>query len=786
MKSDKNARKDGSFFHFLKVWKNKSWFFINIFFTVMYLVWRVFFTIPLESGWISIAAGVGLLIIEILGMVEAFVHFANMYSVQNYPLPEAPLERFPHVDILVPTYNESTYILYKTINACKHLKYPDKTKLHIYLCDDGRRDSMRELAQQMGVHYLRREDNKGAKAGNMNNALKHCNSPYLVTIDADMLLMSDFLMKTVPYFVDCEIKNEGRKEKDKIKLGFIQTPQSFYNPDLFQFNWYSEGRVPNEQDYFYKDIQVARTKTNSVIYGGSNTVLSREALDSVGGFYTDAITEDFATGILIQKNQYVSLGLGETLASGLSATDLDSLINQRVRWGRGVIDTGKKMHIFTSSDLSFPQKMNYWASIWYWYAPIKRLLYIMCPILFATFGFMVVKCTLPEVLMFWLPMYITSNTSLRMLSGNIRNTKLTGIYETSLFPFMLLPVMLETVGISLKKFKVTDKNNSKTQNGSLIHSIPFIGLIILSIIGIVNCVVTIFKSGDFGPVVVLFWLITNLYLLIMSLFFVYGRKQYREFERVAIKVPCIIDFKDMIIDAATSDISEKGIAVITDKPYNFNESEAVKITMLDGKIQLDTKVVYVKKLKDGKWFYAMTIESYNSCYDEWLQLIYDRVPMLPTTIRANSGVVDDLRLNIGKRVEEPFYEKRKLPRILLNKSIKCSEFNSGRVTCVDFNYQYITLSSNEHREKIQLKLTDKLLLKCTYNGVLHNKLILYKIDNNIEIDNDPVLRGELLEWLLKNETSNEEFITADKATHKKKEIDIKSKPEEFNEMNLVS
>ena len=38
---------------------------------------------------------------------------------------------------------------------------------------------------------------------------------------------------------------------------------------IFQFNLYSEQRIPNEQDYFYKDIQVARTRTNSVIYGGS-------------------------------------------------------------------------------------------------------------------------------------------------------------------------------------------------------------------------------------------------------------------------------------------------------------------------------------------------------------------------------------------------------------------------------------------------------------------------------------------------------------------------------------
>ena len=127
---------------------------------------------------------------------------------------------------------------------------------------------------------------QGAKAGNLNNALAHSTSPYIVTFDADMIPKSDFLMKLIPYFVDARIRNRGRKEEEQIRLGFVQSPQAFYNPDLFQFNLFSEKRIPNEQDYFYKDIQVARTRTNSVIYGGSNTVIAREALEAVGGFYT--------------------------------------------------------------------------------------------------------------------------------------------------------------------------------------------------------------------------------------------------------------------------------------------------------------------------------------------------------------------------------------------------------------------------------------------------------------------------------------------------------------------
>ena len=71
----------------------------------------------------------------------------------------------------------------------------------------------------------------------------------------------------------------------------------------------SENRTTNEQDFFYRTIEVARTSTNSVIYGGSNTVLSRKALNAVGGFFTESITEDFATGLLIESAGFVSLGM---------------------------------------------------------------------------------------------------------------------------------------------------------------------------------------------------------------------------------------------------------------------------------------------------------------------------------------------------------------------------------------------------------------------------------------------------------------------------------------------
>lgn len=752
--------------------KGKIWFYINMIFTISYLMWRVFFTIPFEYGLISEICGILLLIVEVLGMAEALIHFDNMYNVNAYHLPEVPLDRFPDVDVFIATYNEERELLYKTVNGCLHMDYPDKKKVHIYLCDDGRRPEIRALAEEMGVNYLDRPDNEGAKAGNLNNALKHSRSPYIVTLDADMIPRSCFLMKTIPYFVDAEIRNEGLSEGKKIKLGFVQSPQSFYNADMFQFNLYSEGRIPNEQDYFYRDIQVARTKSNSVIYGGSNTVLAREALEKIGGFYTQSITEDFATGILIQKAGYVSLGIGEPLASGLSVTDLPGLIKQRVRWGRGVVQTGKKMHIFTSKELSVPQKMNYWASIWYWYAPIKRLIYVLSPLVYGAFGIMVIKCTLPQVLIFWLPMYISSNISLRMLSGNIRNTKWTGIYETILFPFMLLPVLLETFGISLKTFRVSDKRNvTGRKQRDILHLLPFLLLFALSVFALVRSIVLMFQSNSFSSAVLVFWLLLNAFYLVMAMFFVDGRNIYRKAERVMVKLPTHISDDRIALDCTTRDISETGISVLLDKPHYFTEDKEVALVVSDGhyEARLKAMIVFVDQ-RDELWNYSMRITDYCGTYDDYLQLLYDRVPTLPQSIKQNSGSFDDLYLNSKKRITQDVFQKRHLARVRMQQSVPCDEAAQGSVTVADFNYSYVNIGSKESLPtEITLRPLEGLELHChRENTSTASGGQLYSVKNRDELVNNEESYRLLLQWLCGSAVSAD--MVPETGEEKKKEF----------------
>lgn len=721
----------------LKNGKKKLWFSISMFFTIMYLTWRIFFTIPYEYGIVSMIVGIALLIVEILGLFESIVHYTNMCKVVEYSLPEVPEDEFPHVDVFVSTYSESVELLRKTLIACKQMEYPDKNKVHIYLCDDGRRPEMGILATELEVNYLVRDTHEGAKAGNLNHALEHTSSPYVVTFDADMIPQSKFLLQTIPYFVDAELKNRSLPEDKKIKLGIVQTPQSFYTPDLYQFHLFSEGRVPDEQDYFHRHIQVARTWSNSVIYCGSNTILSREALKAAGGFYTQAITEDFATGLLIEKKGYVSLATGKPLASGLNPDTLQNLIQQRVRWARGVIATGRKMHIYTSSDLTFAQKINYWASIVYWYVPIKRLIYLLAPILYTTFGLIVFKCTLLQALAFWLPMYISGYLCQRAFSYNVRTSKWEGIYSTALFPFLLIPVLLETFGISLKKFKVTSKERKTGKVRHPLYMVPFIILIVLSLIGLVNSIWFMVANNTFGPIIALFWLLSNLYLLAMSLFFVAGRTRYRTAERVKVEMPGILRVRGESYECFTNDMSETGISLIMKDPHYIAEGEPVQIELKTEKYHavVDLKVVHVSQTRvndEVVWRYAFTISDFKDSYAHILSLLYDRAPTFPEKIASDGGRFEDLRVNISKRLKTSTNGMRGYPRILVDADVTVNESGSEKYYLHDFNYKCITIKSNEAPKKLTVYLPYGDVLECTYVSDVSD-YHLYYVSNHKEL-----------------------------------------------------
>ncbi|WP_448527124.1 glycosyltransferase [Parathermosynechococcus lividus] len=155
-----------------------------------YLLWRSLVTLNLRT---PTEAAVSLLLLGIEGFImSGYVLQLYLLLKVNDRWPQADAAAMavkagryqPWVDILIPTYNEPLTILRRTIVGCQALDYPYK---RIYVLDDTRRPELRELAAELGCHYLARPDNHHAKAGNLNHALGHTHSELIAVFDADFV-----------------------------------------------------------------------------------------------------------------------------------------------------------------------------------------------------------------------------------------------------------------------------------------------------------------------------------------------------------------------------------------------------------------------------------------------------------------------------------------------------------------------------------------------------------------------------------------------------------------------
>ena len=482
--------------------------------TIGYIIYRIFFTLPTTLGFVSMFFAILVLLIEIWEAFDFLIYFLNILIVKKSPskAPKINITNYPDIDIFIATVNESKDLLKNTIQSCINLNYPDKNKLHIYLCDDGNRQTVKELAENMGINYITRTNNKDAKSGNYNNALGLTHSPYIATFDADMAPTPDFLLNTLPYIIN-----------DKTKVGFVQTPQSFNNPDIFQYRFRLHNHIPFEQEYFYHSLQIAKNSINAPVCCGTNTLFSRQALLDVDGFAKNTISEDIATGMLIESKGYKCIAINDVLAYGNSVTELDGFLNQRSRWARGCVQMLKKYKILTCKGLTFRQKLEYLSCISYWFFGFRRMIYLITPLLFSLLGIIIVDCDLPTFLAIWLPTYFLKRFALDLSEHKKRSATWTKIYETILAPVLSKEVIKEFLGFSKTKFDVTPKsldNKAKKmskQNKKLLlcHFI----LLVANILGLAFCFLRLYSNEYHVYTLSLLWTISNIFYLTIAVIF---------------------------------------------------------------------------------------------------------------------------------------------------------------------------------------------------------------------------------------------------------------------------
>lgn len=476
---------------------------IILFINIIYIIVR-FLSIPIHEGIPSFICGTNLFLAEFLGFF-AFIIYTYVFTGKRNIKPQTLDDlngNIPTIDVFICTYNEDLNLLSKTIMAAKKLHYP-KDKIKIYVLDDGNRKDLKNLCENYyNVNYISREKNLHAKAGNINNALIQTSGELFTVLDADMICKPNYLLDTVGYFKDNN-------------LAFVQTPQTYYNADVYQYN-ISE-KFTNEQDFFMRYIEPARDSRNSVLHIGTNAIFRRKYVEEVGLYPINSITEDMALGLLLQAQGYDSLFINKTLVCGLSACTYSELIKQRDRWCRGNLQVLKNYKKVIFKKLKFNQKMIYLDGVLYWISSLMKLIFIITPIIFLMTGITIVN--LPPKYLF--PLFLVAFSGQILLSKCILPKKISShyfsffmrgeFYNTIMAPHLSFSIFKHYF-FSDMKFNVTKKKLSTTKGHyylklSISHLLLLVSCIISLVVGTLKLGNSLFLDSY---LINTFWVLYNI------------------------------------------------------------------------------------------------------------------------------------------------------------------------------------------------------------------------------------------------------------------------------------
>lgn len=413
-----------------------------------YLVWRSLTTLNLSTPMNGVFS-LGLFALELLMLVSSLIQLVLLLRVRDRRREADQRsiavinETFtPSVDILIPTYNEPTFILKRTIIGCQALNYPNK---RIYLLDDTRRSHVKDLAVELGCSYITRPDNRHAKAGNLNNALTQTTGELIVVFDADFVPTKNFLIRTVGFF-------------QSPNVALVQTPQSFYNPDPIAYNLGLEDVLTPEEEVFYRQIQPIRDAAGGVVCSGTSFVVRRSSLEATGNFFTESLSEDYFTGIQLAANGYELVYLNEKLSAGLAAENIASQALQRVRWAQGTLQA----FFIQANPLTIPglrpiQRLAHLEGLLHWFTSLSRVGFLVIPPAYALLNVIPVRANLDETLFYFVPYYLVQLTTASWLNHRSRSALLADLYSLVLcFPLAITVIQTLLKPFS-KGFKVTPK-----------------------------------------------------------------------------------------------------------------------------------------------------------------------------------------------------------------------------------------------------------------------------------------------------------------------------------------
>ena len=493
------------------IWKRRSLIVLISLLTARYLHWRITSSLNLST---HLSTGLSLLLLT----AEAWLLLSGLLPLwlawRRFPDRRSTIDQLkkqwqssdwrPMVDILVPTYGEPLEVLERSLIACCHQNYPNHC---VWVLDDSGRDEVRELALRHGCHYRHRPTRIHAKAGNLNDGLQHCSGELLAVFDADFIPQRDFLECCIGFLQDPSV-------------GLLQTPQTFINADPVMRNLGMERWLLPDEESFYRWIEPVRDGWGAVVCAGTAFLARRSAIDSVGGFKEQAISEDFVTGLRLRRKGWKLLYLQQKLSAGLAAETMADFVRQRQRWANGTLQSLRLSDgPLGPGELRFGERMAYLEGVVHWFNNMPRLVLMLMPLSYGLLGTVPILISSSEALRLLLPLWATLLLSIGWINRGSRTALLSELTGWVLTVPLTLTVFTNLMG-HIGGFRVTPKHQKRNRGSfSLVLVIPLLALLLLNLINLFGLVTTtpldseILDSRPLG----LTWAVINLLSLWIAL-----------------------------------------------------------------------------------------------------------------------------------------------------------------------------------------------------------------------------------------------------------------------------
>ena len=559
----------------------------SVFSTLRYAYWRVIQT------WEGITSAGHIhrwdTIFVLLLLAAEFFAFATLilgYFQTVRPLKRPPVALdpnpadWPTVDVLIPTYNEPLHVVQGTVLAAMALDYP-ANKMRVLLLDDGRRREFRDFAVRVGVHYLTRDNNAHAKAGNINHALPFLDGEFVAIFDSDHVPARSFLQTALGWFL-----------RDR-RLGLVQTPHHFYSPDPFERNLGQFGRVPNEGELFHRLVQDGNDLWNASFFCGSCAVLRRSALDEIGGIAVETVTEDAHTALRMQRHRWNTAYINIPKAAGLATESLAAHIGQRIRWARGMTQILRIENPLFASRLTLAQRLCYFNATTHFLFALPRLIFLTVPLVYLLFGKVNIYGYSWGMVAYAFPHLVLSNLTNSRIQGRYRYSFWNEIYEVVLAPYVLFPTLLALINPRLGRFNVTSKGGIMRRSYfDRRIAFPYLLLLALNVSGLVMAERRYVADPAHRDTVLMnaSWTLYSTMILSVAASVAWERRRLRSGSSLRVKLPATLWLEsgrshehDRRIAGATISLSRNSINLAVDASVELPRGAPVVLVLGDGK-----------------------------------------------------------------------------------------------------------------------------------------------------------------------------------------------------------